>query len=293
VRSFAITAALSSAVAFGIGSVLQKTAADRVEHSSGLDPRLLGRLLSQGRYVLGWVLDVAGYALQVLALSALPLFVVQSFVAMGVGFTAVFARFTLGAPLPRAVAAKLGLLVLAGVLLGISAPVDAPLAPSLGRVMTFAAALAAIVGMGAWIARRPSRGQEARYLGALAGCAFALVSILGKTIAPTPGMPLVPQLIAALGGLTPYLLVAAALSGALLFSAGLQRGPVVAVEAPAVAVDLMLPAFVGVVLLGEHLPHGWNLALAVGGFAAALIGAWGLAQDPAAPGLRGSVTVQR
>ncbi|MGH8933734.1 MAG: hypothetical protein ACRDZO_24645, partial [Egibacteraceae bacterium] len=104
----------------------------------------------------------------------------------------------------------------------------------------------------------------------------------GGAVAPRPGVPLAAELAAVLSSPAPYLLAAAGLSGALLYGAGLQRGTAVVVEAPLVAVELVVPA-AGLVLLGEPVPSGWSLVLAVCGFAAALVGAWGLTRAAAEP----------
>ncbi len=278
-KGLALLSAVASATAFGAGSVLQKLAADRVPIDPGLHPRLLLRLLRQGQYLLGWTFDLTGYGLQVMALSVLPLFVVQSFVAMSVGVSAVLSRLALGARLSRRASCLLALLAVAGVLLGVSAPVDAPIRLGTSTSAVAAAALAALIAIGWWLARRPGVVQPGG-LGALAGAAFAVAAVLGKAVAPLPGVPLAAELGAVLSSPAPYLLAAAGLSGALLYGAGLQRGTVVAVEAPLVAVELVAPAAVGLALLGEPVPAGWPLALAVCGFAAALVGAWGLTHAP-------------
>ncbi|MGH8932205.1 MAG: hypothetical protein ACRDZO_16685, partial [Egibacteraceae bacterium] len=116
-----------------------------------LHPRLLLRLLRQGEHLLGWVFDLAGYGLQVMALSVLPLFVVRSFVAMSVGFSAVFAWLALGALPSQAARCVLALLVVADLLLGVSAPVDAPVRLGTSTSAIAAAALAALIATGWWL----------------------------------------------------------------------------------------------------------------------------------------------
>jgi drug/metabolite transporter (DMT)-like permease len=279
VKSAAILAAAATPVLFGIGSVLQKAAADRVETVRGLDPRLLGRLLRRGGYLLGWACDATGWLLQVLALTTLPLFVVQSFVAMGTGWTAGLAWWLLGARLSRWARPALALTVAAGVALAVSAPVDRPVRLGPSGLLAAAAGLAALLAGGTLLARRVSRWSAAA-LGALAGAGFSLVAVLDKAVAPLPGHPIAGQLTTVLRTPAPYLLVTAGVAAALLYSTGLQRGQVVAVEAPLVALELALPTVIGVALLGEALPGGWRLPMAAAGLAGALTGSLLLASEP-------------
>ena len=59
-----------AALCYGIGSVLQADAARRTTASTGLDPRLLTRLLRSGRYLIGVAADGAGFLLSLLAVTA-------------------------------------------------------------------------------------------------------------------------------------------------------------------------------------------------------------------------------
>ena len=76
-----VLAALVAAVAYGVASVLQSVAARRSAASTGLDPRLLVRLLRQAPYVAGVALDLLGFLASVAALHRLPLFFVAAAVA--------------------------------------------------------------------------------------------------------------------------------------------------------------------------------------------------------------------
>lgn len=282
-RSLALLAAAGTSVLFGLGSVLQKAAADRATTAEGLDVRLLAHLLRQGRYLLGWVCDIAGWVLQVAALTVLPLFVVQGFVVMGTGCTAVLAWWLLGARLSRRGWRALVLMLGAGVALALSAPADRPVRFGFAGLAAAAAVLGALLAAGRVLARDADHWTGAGF-GALAGVGFALVAVLGKAVAPLPGRPLVDQVGGLLRTPAPYLLVLAGAAAALLYATGLQRGQVVAVEAPLVAVELILPAALGIAVLGESLPGGWRLPLAFAGVLTALAGSLLLAHEPTAAG---------
>ena len=142
-KGLALLAAAGTSVLFGFGSVLQKAAAERVVAVRRLDARLLPRLLRQGHYLLGWICDTAGWVLQVAALTVLPLFVVQGFVVMGTGCTALLAWWLLGTRLSRRGWRALGLMLGAGVALALTAPADRPVR----------------FGSQAWPSGRPSSGR--------------------------------------------------------------------------------------------------------------------------------------
>jgi hypothetical protein len=283
VKGLALLAAAGTSVLFGFGSVLQKAAAERVVAVRRLDARLLPRLLRQGHYLLGWICDTAGWVLQVAALTVLPLFVVQGFVVMGTGCTALLAWWLLGTRLSRRGWRALGLMLGAGVALALTAPADRPVRFGFAGLAVGAAVLGTLLAAGRVLARHTGRWTGTGF-GALAGVGFALVAVFGKAVAPLPGRPLADQLGGLLRTPAPYLVVAAGAAAALLYATGLQRGQVVAVEAPLVAVELILPAALGITVLGESLPGGWRLPLAIAGRLTALAGSLLLAREPATAG---------
>ena len=86
--SLGLVGALAAALCYGVASVLQAVAAARTSSGAAVDPRLLGRLLTQGPYLAGLGLDGVGFAASLLALRSLPLFLVESAVASSIGVTA-------------------------------------------------------------------------------------------------------------------------------------------------------------------------------------------------------------
>lgn len=115
---FAYAAAILCAVCYGLASVLQSIGARRVEASESIDARSLPRIATQIPYLVGLGLDGTAWLLSLLALSRLPLFVVQAMVAGAIGFTVLFAAlFQHLRPTGRQVAF---ILVLAAGLLGLA-----------------------------------------------------------------------------------------------------------------------------------------------------------------------------
>ena len=97
----ALLTAFAAALCYGVGSVLQAVAARSTESVEGLDPRILVRLVRSWRYLVGVGLDGLGFVLSLVAVRALPLFVVQAVVASFLAVTAVLGALFLGMPLTR------------------------------------------------------------------------------------------------------------------------------------------------------------------------------------------------
>jgi drug/metabolite transporter (DMT)-like permease len=259
-----LAGAFGAAGAYGTGSVLQGVAARRAAAGGAdLDPRLLLRLATQLPYVLGLLLDLAGFALSVVALRTLPLFAVQAAVASAIGVTALLAAVLLHErPSRRETAALAGILTGLVLLAASAQPEEAVPLPAAGGYAVLA--VAGLVGAAGWYAARHARGgRPSLLLGALAGLAFGGVGVAARAVTvPHPlwhGVrdPLV------------WALAAYGLLGTLLYATALQRGSVTAATAALFAAETAGPAFVGLVALGDSARPGLA-PLAVVGFAVTL-----------------------
>ena len=266
----ALLSAAVCAVSYGIGSVLQAEAAARTEKRRNLDAMLLVRLLAQLPYVAGLGLDVVGFVASLVALHSLPLFLVQAAVAGSVGVTALASSVVSGRRLQRIEVAALIGLVAGFVALALSArpehaatlgvPGRWALAASIGAI-----ALLALVG-----ARRPDR-IAGIVLGLCAGLGWAVTGIASRVLhVPSPLWRLLVDPVA-------LVLAASGVLGMLLFGSALQRGSVTAAGALVCAAETVVPATVGLALLGDRARPGLGV-LAVAGvvvsLAASLVLAW-------------------
>src|SRR6185436_17092143 len=102
--------------AYGIANLLQSVAAAKTTAHATLDPKLLVRLAKHHTYVLGLLCQLFGFILAFAARRDLPLFLVQSAVAAGLGVTALLGVLTLKWRLPRS---EMGLLF--GLCVGLAA----------------------------------------------------------------------------------------------------------------------------------------------------------------------------
>ena len=88
--------------AYGVANLLQSAAAARTTVHHTFDPSLLLRLAGQRTYLLGLLCQVLGFVLAFLARRDLPLFLVQSSMAAGLGVTAILGVLILKWKLPKA-----------------------------------------------------------------------------------------------------------------------------------------------------------------------------------------------
>jgi len=250
-----LAATVVAAVCFGVASVLQQVGARRVPTGRGLDPRLLVRLAAQPPYAVGLVLDLVGFALSAWALRSLPLFAVQAGVGASLAVTAVLSARVLGESLrPGACAAVAsaggGLVLLAASAGTEQASPTALLAPAL------LAGVPVLVAMAIAVHRlAPERTGVA--FGVLAGVGFAGFALAGRaadldSVGDAWSDPAAWALVA-------YLLLAVLLHGT-----SLQRGSVTAVTAAYVGIEVVVPALVGVVLLGDASRPGTGPAAMTG-----------------------------
>ena len=270
-----LVAALGAAVAYGVASVLQAVGARRLE-SGSVDARFLLRLTRSLPYVAGLALDGVGFVATVVALRVLPLFVVESAIAASVGVTALVAARFLGARL--LLAERIALVVLGAGLVALAVSAQAEGAEPLSRaaqwvVLALSLAVAAATAV---LARAPTGG--APLLAGAAGLGFAGVGVAARALQPpSPWWHL-------LGEPLLWALVVGGAVALIAYATALQRGAVTVVAAVTFAVETVVPAVAGYVLLGDRARPGF-LPVAVAGLLLTLGAAIALSRhsEPEAP----------
>lgn len=255
-------------IAYGVANLLQSIAANRTDVHHEFSPRLLLRLGRQKAYLVGVGCQFAGFTLALLARRDLPLFLVQSAMAAGLGVTALLGVVVLKWHLPRTEIMLLMMLCLGvgGLILSARPAAAQPL--GLMGFIWLVAALAAIAVVGFFAVRlRGPRGSVA--LGSLAGLAFAAAAVAARPLASAASLPQFftdPLL---------YLLLAHTVVGQLLLGLAMQRGSTTAAVAGMDAAAAVPAAAIGLLFLGDGIMPGREL-LASAGFVATLISVIGL-----------------
>ena len=258
-----LVCAAGTSLCYGIGSVLQGVAAGHAPASTRLDPRLLLRLMRAWRYVLGLFLDGAGFVLSLVALRWLPLYAVQSVVASFLAVTAVAGVFLAGTRVRSRERSALLVVVLGLALVGLSAaPEPARALGTKAQWLVLAAAL--LLALVSVVSGRQQGRRGAWVLGGVAGLAFGVVAVAARALSSSWQGDLLARLHALVGSPASYALLLAAPVALMTYATALQRGTVVQATAPLVVGETVLPAVVGLTLLGDHARPGWGLAAAAG-----------------------------
>jgi drug/metabolite transporter (DMT)-like permease len=274
-----LAGAFAAAVAYGAATILQAIGARAGGTADELDARLVRRLLRSAPYILGLLLDAVGFGLSFAALHTLPLFTVEAVVASSLAVTALLAVALLDMR-PSLVEWLALICVTTGLtLLASSAKAQAPVRlDDLDQsLLLIAVAVAgAIVFVVARRRRTPGRG-DSWALGIMAGLMYGSAGI-GARILRTPSTPWRLFIDPAL-----YAMALAGILGLLLYAMALQRGSVTVATSAVVVAETLMPAIIGITLLGDR-PAAGRDGLAVAGFALTVAGAVALARygEPAA-----------
>ena len=271
--------AFAAAVAYGVATVLQAVGARRTTRSDAPGARLLWQLVHSLPYVGGVLLDAVGFALSLAALRSQPLFTVQAIVASSLAVTALLAVLVLRTRLIGLEWIALGLVTAGLVLLALSANDQKPTHVDYGGRMLLLLGVLAVgaVTAGAAAARgRNSRRNDTWALGCLAGLMYGAGGIGARVLAN-------PKSVGALL-IDPALwaMLVSGLLGLLLYAMALQRGSVTVATSAVVVTETLVPAALGVTLLGDRPAHG-GTALAASGFAVTVLGSVLLARYGEAP----------
>jgi drug/metabolite transporter (DMT)-like permease len=266
---WSLLGAIAAAICFGVATVMQAVAARSAPASDHVDPRLLIRLLGQVPFVIGVVLDLAGFIAELAALRSLPLFVVQAVVAANLAVTAVVGARVLRITIsPREWGAVIA--VCAGLaLLGLAAGHENPSKVSIDFRLGLLGCVAFVAVAGVIAGRLPGRWRSAT-LGIVAGLGFGLVAIGARVVVNLAPLDL-------LRDPATYVVAGGGIIAFLFYATALQRGSVTTTTAGLVIAETVVPAVVGVAELGDHTRHGFAW-VAIIGFVVAVAGALALSR---------------
>jgi drug/metabolite transporter (DMT)-like permease len=243
-------AALFAAVLFGVAGVVQAIAARRYGLFSWM-------MVGVGViYLLGW-------ALHLVAIAYVPLYVAQVGIALSLVVTAILAATVVGEPLALRHWLAIATMVVGLVLVVLAAgPVGSNHFATERTVMLYlGSAVTLVLGLLAARWDSPASGVT---LGALAGIAYG-----GS---PISTRALVDPHFNAETILPALTVVSYGLLGFWLTSLALRRAAVTAVNAPLILLETLIPAVIGIAVFDDQVREGW-WAVAIFGFALSTVGA--------------------
>ncbi|MER8186012.1 hypothetical protein [Kitasatospora sp. NPDC094015] len=258
-----LTTALAATVCFGFACVFQARGARAAPRTDGVRLGLLAALARSWQFLLGTGMDIAGFALSIVALRTLPLFVVQAVTNASLAVTALAAVWLLGARLRRSDLAAIPAVMVGLTLLALGAGREGRNHAGPGFHYALLATVLVMLLLTFVLARRGGAWPAAG-LGLLAGVGFGVTSLAVRVLDLSgPG--------ALLSDPAAYALALGGLGGYLAYALALQRGTVTAATAAGTVTETFGPALVGVLVLGDQVRPGFAWS-AIAGFVAAVGG---------------------
>lgn len=239
--TLALGAALLAALGYAVGSLLQAVGV-RSHHSSALRSPL---------YLTGLGCDGLAWLLSLLALRRLPTFAVQSLLAGSLALTVLLARVFLGSRLRGRDTAAILLLVGALAVVGGSGT-EQP-ATGVATPVELGLGAAALVVLLLALLRRGGPAPQA----VLAGLGYSVAALGARAVTiPETWWRIALEPVA-------WAVLAAGVAGTLAYATALERGPVGPATALLWAVEVVVPAVVGLTVLGDTVRAGWWAATIV------------------------------
>jgi drug/metabolite transporter (DMT)-like permease len=232
--------------------------------------RRKGPLLTQPGYLGGLAVDGIGWICTVVALRHLPVFAVQAILGGAIAVTALATRVLYGSTLRPVDRIAVGGCLVGMVLVAGSAGSYEPASVSVGAQITLFSA-AAVLGAVLFALRHTRRAGP---LAVIAGLGFGGTSLAVRAIHPTVDSGLFAQ--APL-----YLVLCFWVIGIISYTRALAVGALSLVTALYLAVEVIVPGVVGILLLGDTVRPGWQVAMMLGLLLAA-VGVLVLSQASAA-----------
>ena len=249
-----VLAVAGAALCYGASAVLQASAVARTGRADLTG--LLGGLARDPRYLCGLLLVAGGFLFSVVAIRALPLFVVQAGRASSLGVTAVLATFVLGSRLHRQERLALGGVAVGLVTVAMAARPQGPaVVPGNVRWAVLGTAVV-LVGLTVLAARTRPSHRAAAPVAALAGTFFGLLALGARVLGPI-------ELPAVLTDPSAYAVGLAAAAGLAAGAVALQRGGVVMVTTTMVATEAVLGSLLGLAV-GDRPAEGLGWLAALG-----------------------------
>jgi drug/metabolite transporter (DMT)-like permease len=273
---------VASAVLYNLGFVLEKRG---LGHLPDVHARRLVHLVrsvaSSPLWLMGFVLMLFGLALQILALSLIPISIVQPIFVSGVVLLLVLSHLSLGEHLGRREWGGVGAVAVALLLISLSVDSRSDTAGTKGTIVGILITGVPTVAVALWLFGGADRMEDgarshlrAPLYGLASGLVYGVASLATKAVSSqlqTEGLVRgVPHVLA-----SPYvyLLGASSAGGLLLFQTALQRCPASIVVPVSNVISSAYVVAAGTVLFGEHLPgQWWRLLLRVAGFVGVLAG---------------------
>jgi len=261
--------ALLASLCFAVGTVLQQKGT--LETAGGVDdPRFLVQVLRRPVWLVGGLLQGAGWILQAAALDRGSLVVVQSICTLSLVFALpIGMRVTHQRVGRREITGALAVVVGIVAFVSVAQTSAGTTHPSATAWWTAGLLMAAAIGILMGLGWSGTGGRQALLFGLAAGCAFAFQAAVTKVFVGLLHQGLGPIL----SSWTTYALIISALLGFTLQQSALKTGVLAPAMASSNAMTLFASTLLGIIVFDETLAQGnGRLIPAVIGLVVALFG---------------------
>lgn len=246
----ALVSALGAACLYGASTALEQIGTHQLPRQTTFNPLVLLKFLVQPWYALGLACGLVGWLLSLVALRTLPLFLVQSILAASIATTALAAGYYSHVKLPSRDRWAVGGVVLGVIILtGIALPGAANTSDH-NFLLGLTLAPVVIIAAAILILQRSGRTKGGPLMATLAGTCFSGAALGVRAI-------IIPEHFYLLV-VTPlfWAVLAYTIVGAFLFTVSLQRASAVSIAAISHACEVLIPAVLGAVFLGDRIRPG-------------------------------------
>lgn len=285
-----LVAAVLACIGYGTASVLQAYGARRSAAKADASPGATTAVTASGgptlrstisaalmpTFIAGMLLDVLGFAGNIVAARLIPLFLSQTIISANLLVTAVLGIAVLGIRLHRRDWIAIATVLVSLVILGLTA--GHPGGDAAGPATHWGVLVAAVLLLATGIGLIRVLGSRAAVpAGLIAGVSFGAMAVAVRVLDGVD--PLRPGVL--LSDPACWTIVIAGVGGFYLFTVALQLGSVNGAAAALVAGETVVPGVVGVLLLGDTARPGlgWLVGIA---FVGAVVGAVAVAAFGAA-----------
>lgn len=251
-------ASVLGSICYGSATVLEQAGVKKEKHLTSINPLKLLKFIKEGPYFVGLLLDLIGWLFFLVAVRSLPLFLVQSFIALSIVISALLDRYWLKHKILKPEKVSILLVILGVVLLSfIAKPSSAIATSNLFKLIIIVGPLLVAI-LATIILNLKKSAFYNSLISVLVGISFGGTSIVTRIIVFGQ---IEKQLNQAL------LLVSLALYGLLaiiLLSIVLQRDRINRVNSLILASEVMVPSLIGIAFLGDGIRSGSWYILSVG-----------------------------
>lgn len=251
-------AGLIAAICYGTAIVLEQLGAKKESKIKSLNPLHLLGLLKRSTYFWGIVLDLFGEIFILIAVRRLPLFLVQSFIALSIVVSALLDHYWLKHQIKKNEKIAIGLVLTGLLILSLVAKPGTAIATSYMFKLILVLMPIAFIILGTALVKLKTSKLNSAFIAILAGLAFGATSVLTRMLIFNQ---IDKQLIQVFMVIS---IIVYAIIAMILLSIVLQREKINRINSIVTSTEVIGPSIIGIIFLGDGVRGGLWIVLVIG-----------------------------